>query len=137
MVCHRDPRGATGRPRRVRGEDDDGEGSTKHHGKLMARDTPSGNGTGQLEDGRLIELERQRRIAQLTDDLALKSALLEQAAEEKKRARLELRELQAKLDESLLSHDHALKQAEANAAAEEKKRAGLELRKLQAKLDES
>jgi DNA repair exonuclease SbcCD ATPase subunit len=41
---------------------------------------------------------------------------------------LELRELQAKLDESL--------QSEANAA-EEKRRAGLELRELQAKLDES
>jgi hypothetical protein len=102
----------------------------------------------------LIELERQlpvserlvaktegdQRIAQLTDELTLKSALLEQAeanaAEEKKRAGLELRELKAKLDELLLSRDHALEQAEANAA-ETKERAGLELRELQAKLDES
>jgi len=110
-------------------------------------DAPSGKEIARLEDGRLIELERQlsetlvaktklgRRTAQLTDELALKSTLLEQAAEEKRRARLELRELQAKLDESLLSRDHALEQAEANAA-EEKKRAGLELRELQAKLDE-
>jgi hypothetical protein len=105
-----------------------------------------------LEDGRLIELERQlletlvakterdQRIAELTDKLALKSVLLEQteanSTEERKRAGLELRELQAKLDESLLSRDHALEQAEANAA-EAKKRAGLELRELQAKLDES
>jgi septal ring factor EnvC (AmiA/AmiB activator) len=87
-----------------------------------------------LEDGHLIELvrqlsetpvaqtERDQRIAQLTDELAQKSHLLEQAAEEKKRAGLELGELQAKLD-----------QVEANAA-EEKKRAGLELRELQARL---
>ncbi|KAN0116249.1 hypothetical protein V8E52_006074 [Russula decolorans] len=49
-----------------------------------------------------------------------------------KRARLEQRELQAKLGELLLSRD----QAEANTK-EEKKRAGLELRELQTKLDES
>ncbi|KAF8492374.1 hypothetical protein F5888DRAFT_1637137 [Russula emetica] len=100
--------------------------STEHHGKLVpvAPDAPSGKETARLEDGRLIELERQlsetlvaktklaRRTAQLTDELALKSSLLEQAAEEKKRAGLELRELQAKLDESLLSRDHALEQAQ-------------------------
>jgi hypothetical protein len=122
------PTGASGRPRRVPEE--------------IAR----------LEDGRLIELERQlsetlvakterdRRIAQLTDELTVKSALLEQAeanaAKVGRHAGLELRELQAKLDESLLSRDHALEQAEANAA-EEKKRAGLGLHELQAKLDES
>ena len=53
------------------------------------------------------------------------------AAEDKKRARLEQRELQAKLDELLLSRDLA----EASAA-EVEKRAGLEQRELQAKLDE-
>ena len=106
-------------------------------------DASSGKEIAPLEHERLIELERQlsetivakterdRRIARLTDELALKSALLEQAAEEKNRAGLELRELQAKLDELLLSRD----QAEANAA-EAKKRAGLEQRDLQAKLDE-
>jgi hypothetical protein len=57
------------------------------------------------------------------------SSLLAQAAEEKKRAGLELRDLQAKLDEFLLSRE----QAEANAA-EEKRRAGLEQREVQAKL---
>ena len=136
--------GASGRPRgprRVPGERDDGEGSMEPHAKLVAPDAPSGKEIARLEDGRLIELERQlsetlvakterdRRIAQLTDDLTQKSALLEQAEKEKKRARLEL-------DELLLSRDHGLKQAEANAT-EEKVRVGLELRKLQAKLDES
>ena len=116
------PTGENGRPRRVPEEDDDGEGSTDHHAKLMAPDAPSGKEIARLEDERLIELERQlsetfvakterdQRIAQLTDELALKSALLEQAAEEKKRAGLELRGLQAKLDELLLSRDHALEQ---------------------------
>jgi chromosome segregation ATPase len=96
-----------------------------------------------LEDGRLIALERQlsetvvpkterdRHIGQPIDELTLKNALLTQAAEEKERAGLELRNLQAKLDESLLSRD----QAKANAA-EEKERAGLEQRELRAKLDE-
>ncbi|KAF8499876.1 hypothetical protein F5888DRAFT_1633488 [Russula emetica] len=140
------PTGASGRPSRVPEEGDDGEGSTEHHAKLVVPDAPSGKELARLEDGRLVELERQlsetlvvkterdRRISQLTDELALKSALLEQAAEEKKRAGLEVRKLQAKLDELLLSRDHALEQAEANG--EEKKRAGLELRELQAKLDE-
>jgi hypothetical protein len=43
----------------------------------------------------VAKTERDRRIAQLTDELALKSTLLEHAAEEKKRAGLvlELREL--------------------------------------------
>jgi hypothetical protein len=146
------PTGASGRPRRVPEEDNDGEGSAEHHAKLVAPDAPSGKEIARLEDGRLIELERQlsetlvakaerdRRIVQLTDELSLKSALLEQAeanaAKVEKRAGLELCELQAKFDESLLSRDHALEQAEANAA-EEKKRAELELRELQARLDES
>ena len=143
------PTGASGRPRRVPEEDDDGEGSTEHHARIVAPDAPSGKEIARLEYGRLIELERQlsetlvakterdRRIAQLTDELALKSALLEQAqayaAKLEERTGLELRKLQAKLDESLLSRDLVLQQTEANAA-EEKKRA---LRELQAKFDES
>jgi hypothetical protein len=143
--------GASGRPRRVPEKDRDDEGSTEHYTKLVAPDPPTGKEIARLEDGRLIELERQLsetlvakterdlRIIQLTDKLALKSALLEQAeanlTEERKRAGLELRELRAKLDESLLSRDHTLERAEANAA--EAKRVGLELRELQAKLDES
>ena len=142
------PTGASGRPRRVPEEDDDSESSTKHHVKPVAHGAPSGNEITPLEDGLLVELERRlsetlvtktkrdRHIGQLTDELALKSALLEKAhanaAEEKNRAGLELRELQAKFDDLLLYHD----QAEANAA-EEKKRAGQRQRELQAELDES
>jgi chromosome segregation ATPase len=141
-------------PRHVPEEDDDGEGSMKHHAKLVAPDAPSGKEIAQLEDGRLIELERQlsetpvaktewdRRIAQLTDELASKSALLEQAAEEKKRAELELRELQAKLDESLLSRDHAPEQAQsalqkAPRAAEDNEQSQQELTEMGAELEAS
>jgi chromosome segregation ATPase len=146
------PTGASDRPRRVPEEDDDGEGSREHHAKLVAPGALSGKEVARLEDGHLIELERQlsetlvakterdRRIAQLTDDLALKSALLEQAAEEKKRAGLELRELQAKLDESLLSRDHALEQAQsalqkASCAAEANEQSQRELAGVHAKLE--
>jgi hypothetical protein len=63
----------------------------------------------QLSVRLAAETERDRRIAQLTDELSLKSALLEQAeanaAEAKKHEGLKLRELQAKLDELLLSRD--------------------------------
>ena len=54
------------------------------------------------------QIERDRRIAQLTDELALKSVLLEQGeadAIEAKKQGLKLCELQAKLDVLLLSHD--------------------------------
>jgi hypothetical protein len=137
------PTGVSGRSRRVLEEDDDGEGSTGHHTKPVAPDAPSRKGIARLEDGRLIELERQlsemvvakaerdRHIGQLTDEFALQSSLLAQAAEEKKHAGLELRNLQEKLDEMLLSRD----QAEADAA-EAKKRAGIEQRELQAIIDE-
>jgi hypothetical protein len=127
------PTGTGGRPRSVLGEDGDGEDSTEHHAKLVVLGALSGKEIARLEDGRLIELERQlsdsetlaakterdRRITYLTDKLALKSALLEQAeaneAEAKKHAGLEQRELQAKaakLDELLLSRDQALEQAQ-------------------------
>jgi len=125
-------------------EDEDGKGSTEHHAKLVAPDTSSRKEVVRLEHERNADPERQlsktlaerdRHIAQLTDQLVQKSALLEQAeanvAEAKKRAGLEQRELQAKFDELLLSRDLA----EAKAA-EAKKRAGLEQRELQAKLDE-
>jgi chromosome segregation ATPase len=115
-------------PRRVPEADDDGEGSTEHHAKLVGPDAPSGKEIARLEDGRLIELERRlsetlvakterdRRIAQLTGQLAQNSALLERAeanaAEAKKHAGLELRELQAKLDELMLSRDEHLRSLE-------------------------
>jgi hypothetical protein len=138
------PTGASGRPRHVPEEDDDDEGSMEHHAMIVAADAPSGKEIARLErqlsETLVAKTERDRRIAQLIDELTLKSALLERAqanaARLEERAGLELRELQAKLDESLLSRDVALRQAEA-IAAEEKKRAGLELRELQAKLDES
>jgi DNA repair exonuclease SbcCD ATPase subunit len=142
------PAGVDDKPRCVPQEDNDSESSKEHLAKLVTPDTSSEKEVVWLELERLIELEREllamragkaerdRRIAQLTDQLVQKSALLEQAeanvAEAKKRAGLEQRELQAKLDELLLSRDRA----EANAA-EAKKRAGLEQRELQAKLDES
>jgi hypothetical protein len=115
-------------------------------------DAPSGKEISRLEHGRLIELERQlsetlvakteqdRRIAQLTDELALKSALLEQAAEEKKRAGLELRELKAKLDESLLSRDYASERTQsapqkASCAAEAKEQTQRESTEMRAELE--
>jgi DNA repair exonuclease SbcCD ATPase subunit len=116
------------KPRRVPEEDDDSEGSTEPHVKLVAPAASSEKEVARLEHERIADLERQlsetlaaqterdRRIAQLTDQLAQKSALLERAevnvVEAKKRAGLELRELQVKLDESLLSRDHALEQAQ-------------------------
>ncbi len=116
------------RPRRVPDDDDASKGSTEYHAKFEAHDTSSEGEVVRLEHERLADLERQlsallaaqferdRRIGQLTDDLALKSALLEEsernAAQAKRRAGLELRELQAKLDKSLLSHDRALEQAQ-------------------------
>jgi hypothetical protein len=87
----------------------------------------------QLSAGLAARTERDRPQAQLADELALKSALLEQAeatAEEAKRAGMkhadrllaqveqkdaELAEMQAKLDELLLSRDQpmpALEQAQ-------------------------
>ena len=103
-------RTASGRRRYVPGEDNNVECS-----KLVAPNGPSGNETARPEDGRMIEHERQlsetlvakaerdQRIAQLADDLAQKSALHEQAMEERKRARQELREMQTKLDEQAQS----------------------------------
>jgi DNA repair exonuclease SbcCD ATPase subunit len=136
------------KPRRVPEEDNDSEGSTEHLAKLVAPDASSEKEVARLEHERIADLERQmlamrtaqterdRRIAQLTDQLVQKGALLEgaeaNAAGAKRRAGLEQRELQVKLGELLLSYN----QAEANAA-EVKRHARLELRELQAKLDES
>ncbi len=99
--------------RRVPKEDDASGGSTEHHAKLVAPAASSGKEVARLEHERLGDLEQQlskmlaernRHIAQLTDELTLKSALLVQAqasaVEEKNHAGLELRELQAKLDKA-------------------------------------
>jgi len=129
-----------GKPRCVLQEDDDSESSTEHRAKPVAPDASPEREVARLEHERIAELERQlsetlaarserdRHIAQLTDQLAQKSALLERA---KENAGLEQRELQAKLDGLLLSRD----KAEADAA-KAKERTGLELRELQAQLDE-
>jgi hypothetical protein len=121
------PTGVGVKPRCVP-QDDESESSMEHHPKLVAPDASPEKEVARLEPERIADLERQlsetlaaqterdRRIAQLTDQLTQKSALFERAeanaAEAKKNAGLELRELQAKLDESLLSRDHALEQAQ-------------------------
>ena len=85
-------------------------------------DTSSEKQVARLEHERIADLERQlseilvaqterdRYIVQLTEQLAQKCALLEQAeanvAETKKLAGVELRELQVKLDELMLSRDN-------------------------------
>lgn len=105
--------GANDEPRCVP-EDDDGKDSTAYCAMFMVRDPSSGDVARlELERQLLVSLaaqtERDWCIAQLTDELALKSALLEQAEanaiEARKHEGLKLRELQAKLDELLLSHD--------------------------------
>jgi chromosome segregation ATPase len=100
-------------PRRVL-EDDISEGSTEYHAKSTAPHSSEGEATRlelerHLSESLAAQTERDQRIAQLTDELALKSALLEQAeanaTEAKKHEGLKLRELQARLDELLLSRD--------------------------------
>ena len=126
-------------------EDDDSKGATGNHAKLVGPGAPSWKEFARPEDGRLIELKRQllgtlvakferdQRIAQLTDQLEQAEA---NAAEEKKRAGLELRELQAKFDESLLSRDHALEQTQ--SALQQSQRELTEMRaELEARKSES
>ena len=131
------------KPRRVPEED-----STEHHTKLVARDASSEKEVAQLEHGRLTQHGRQlsatlatqagweRRVAQLTGELAQKSALLEQAEANavgaKKRAVVEQRKMQAKLDELLLSRDHVLQRA--SRATEADKRSQRELAEVRPEL---
>jgi len=132
--------------------DDDGEGSNDYHANFVVPYSSSEGEVARLEHERIMELERQlsaslvaqterdQRIAQLTDELALKSALLEQAeanaAEAAKPAGLELREhadqlmrtslvrqrdvelvdMQAKLDKLLLSRNQRIGQYEKELA---------------------
>ena len=148
--------GVDDKPRRVPQEDDDSESSAEHLAKPVSPDT-SEKEFVSLEHERLVQLERQllamcaaqterdRRIAQLTDQLVQNSALLEQAeanaAEENNRAGLEQRELQAKLDEFLLSRDKALEQGQSvlqeatSCAAEANRRSQRELAEVHAKLE--
>ena len=89
-------------------ENDANEGPIKYHAKLAAPYSSSEGEVARLEHERFMELKRQllvslaaqterdQRIAQLTDELALKNSLLEQAeanaTETAKRAVLELGE---------------------------------------------
>jgi hypothetical protein len=150
--------GASGRPRRVPENDDGGEGSTGYHAELAAPGAPSGKEIARLEDGPFVELvrqlsetlvtknERDWRIAQLTDELALTRAVLKLAQANtailEERAGQELRRLQAKLNDSLLSRDHALKQAQsalqkASCAAEANEQSQRELTEMRAELEAS
>jgi hypothetical protein len=152
------PPGVNGKPRLVPKEEDGGGGLAEYRAKFTVPSAPP-EGVAQLDRERLVELEQQlsvtlvakterdQRLAQLTDELALKSALLKEAeanaAEAMKRAELVVeleRQLSATLAAqtqrdrrlTLLIDELALKsalleQAQANAT-EAKKRAGLELR---------
>jgi chromosome segregation ATPase len=104
-----------GKPRRVPGEDDESEGSAEYRTKSAMPGASSEGEVARLVLDRLVGLERQlsatlaaqterdQRLAQLTDELTLKSALLEHtetnAAEATKRAGLELREHADRLSE--------------------------------------
>jgi chromosome segregation ATPase len=136
QITHSQNSSLSSKPRGVPEEDDDGEGSAKYQAKFMVPEAASEGEVARLEGQRLVELERQlsetlaaqterdQRLAQLTDELALKSALLEhseaEAAKATKHAGLEhvdrldaqveqkdaeLVNMQAKLDELLLSRD--------------------------------
>src|SRR6266478_4078833 len=152
------PPGVNDKPRDIAEEEDDSEGSTGHHAKLVAPDISPEKDIARLEHERLVEVERKlsamlaaqterdQRMAQLTDELAQNSALLKQAeakaVEGKKRAELELRELQAKLDKLVLSCDHALEQAQnalqaTSRTAEANERSQRELAEVRAELEAS
>jgi hypothetical protein len=129
------------KPRRVP-EDDVSEGLTEHHTKSAAPHSSSEGEVARLELERQLSVslaaqtERDQRIAQLTCELALKSALLEQAeanaAEAADRLLMqtslveqrdaELVGLQARLDELLLSRDrrHEKEPADVRAKLEAK-----------------
>ncbi len=145
------PSGLNDKPRDIAEEVEDGEGLTEHHAKPAAPDVSPETEIARLEHERLVELERKlsamlaaqtmrdRRIAQLTDELAQNDALLKQskanAVETKKRAGLEQREMQAKLDELLLSRDHVLQRA--SRATEANERSQRELAEVRAELKAS
>ncbi len=127
-------------------EDDDGKGSTGHNANLVAPEVSPEKEIAQLGDERLVEVERKlsavlsaqserdRLIAQLTDELAQNSALLRQS--EANRG-----ELQAKLDTPVLSRDYTLEQAQSapqkatSRAAEANERSQRELAGVRAELE--
>ncbi len=108
--------GVNDKPRHIAEGDDDSEGSTGHYAKRVAPDVSPEKEISRLGHEHLVELERKllalqaaqterdRRTAQLTDELAQNSALLRQSEEN--------RELQAMLDKLVLPRDHALEQTQ-------------------------
>ena len=106
-------------------EGDVSEGSTEYHATFAVPHSPSEREVASLEYEHFTQAKRQlsvsltaqterdRRIVQLTDELALKSALLEEikanAAEGERRARLELREH----EDRLLAQTSLVKQRDA------------------------
>ena len=123
-------------PRRVLEEDNNSEALMEPHMKHVAPNASFNKEVARLEHERIADLERQlsetlaaqterdRRIAQLTDQLTQKSAVLDQAeanaAGEKRHVGLELRELQAKLNELMLSRDEHLHTLEQTQSALQK-----------------
>jgi hypothetical protein len=110
--------GINDKQRPISGQNDNSEGSTGSSEKDVARleHERITDLECQLSEMHAAQTERDRHIAQLTDKLTQKNALLEQAeanaAESRKHARLELRELQAKLGELMLSRDEHLRALE-------------------------
>jgi len=91
------------KPRRP-SEDDVREDSTEYHAKFAVPHSSTEGEVARLELERQLSVllaaqtERDQRIARLTDELALKNALLEQVrANAAERARLELREYEDRL----------------------------------------
>ena len=119
-------------------------GSREYHAQFAVPHSSSEGEVSSLEYERFMQLERQlsslliaqterdRHISQLTDELALKSALLEQykanAAEGEGRARLELREH----EDRLLAQTSLVKQRDAELVDMQSK-----LKHTEAKFDES
>ena len=120
--------GMNSKPRHIPANDVS-EGSMEYHAKFVAPHSSSESEVARLEVERqlsvslAVQTEPDHRIAQLSDELALKSALLEQAqansAEAANRAAspLEQRDaglvdMQAKLHKLVVSHDQQVRQYE-------------------------
>ena len=147
QITHERNHGPKGRPLELTGvnskarrvpEDDVCEGSTEYHAKFAAPSSSSEEVTTRLELERqpsvslATQTERDQRIAQLTDQLVLKSALLEQAeanaAEAARHAGPYLRE---RVDDRRLMRTSLMKQRDVELVDTQAR-----LQDMQAKLDE-
>jgi hypothetical protein len=131
-----EPTGVDSKPRRDL-EDDVSEGSTEYIAKFEASHSSSGEVTRlelerQLSVSLAAQTERDQRIARLTDELALKSALLEQseanAVEAARRAGSGLREY---VDDQRLKWTSLVKERDVELVDMQ-----VRLRDMQAKFDE-